>query len=98
MKKRFFIFLILAVLVFSLPISAQTKFDDFWTKFKAAVKVADKNAVTALTKFPISMPYGQSSVKNKTQLAARYAKIFNGEADAVKCFATEKPVQHCLRL
>ena len=91
MKKQTFIFLILGALAFNLQISAQTSFNDFWTKFKAAVKAKDKNAVAAMTKFPLSMPYGMGSVKTKAQLNARYDKIFNGEADAARCFATEKP-------
>lgn len=91
MKKRISIFLILGVFAFNLQISSQTSFNDFWTKFKAAVKAKDKNAVAALTKFPLSMPYGMTSVKTKAQLNARYDKIFNGEADAARCFAAEKP-------
>lgn len=91
MKKRFLILLLISAFAFNLPISAQTKFDDFWTKFKTAVKAKNKTAVAALTKFPMYMPYGQSSVKNKAQLISRYDKIFKGETDAVKCFAKEKP-------
>ena len=91
MKKQFVFFLILATLIFNLQISAQTDFGDFWTKFKNAVKAKDKNRVAALTKFPLSMPYGMGDVKSRTQLSNRYAKIFDGEADAVKCFAAEKP-------
>jgi hypothetical protein len=91
MKKRIFIFLILGAFAFNLQISAQTNFNAFWTKFKAAVAAKNKNAVATLTKFPLSMPYGMTSVKTRAQLNARYDKIFNGEADAVRCFAVEKP-------
>jgi hypothetical protein len=91
MKRRIFIFLILGIFAFNLQISAQTNFNAFWTKFKAAVKAKDKNAVAALTKFPLEMPYGMGSIKTRAQMNARYDKIFNGEADAARCFATEKP-------
>jgi hypothetical protein len=91
MKKRIFIFLMLAVCSFNLQISAQTNFNNFWTKLKTAVRAKDKTAVAGLTKFPLSMPYGQASVKSKAQLSARYSEIFDGEADAVKCFVAEKP-------
>lgn len=91
MKKRLTLFLILALSAFNTQISAQTNFNDFWTKFKSAVKAKDKNAVAALTKFPLSMPYGMGSIKSKTQLSSRFAKIFDGEADAAKCFSVEKP-------
>lgn len=93
MRKRFSILVVLITLVFSLQVSAQTDFNEFWTKFKSVVKAKDKNAVSALTNFPLSMPYGMGSVKNKTQFSSRYNTIFNGEADAVKCFAAEKPVR-----
>lgn len=91
MKKQTFIFLILGALAFNLQISAQTNFNDFWTKFKAAVKAKDKTGVAAMTKFPLSMPYGMGSVRTKAQLNARYDKIFNGEVDSVRCFAVEEP-------
>lgn len=92
MKKRIFIFSMILAFALNAPVfSAQAKFDDFWTKFKAAVKAKDKTAVAALTKFPLTMPYGQASVKTKAQLQARYNSIFNGETDAAKCFAAEKP-------
>ena len=91
MKKQFTVFVILLALIFTSRISAQPSFDDFWTKFKIAVKAKDKNAVAGLTKFPLSMPYGMTSVKNKAQLTSQFNKIFNGEADAAECFATEKP-------
>jgi hypothetical protein len=93
MKSKFIVFLIVAAFAFNLQVQAQTDFNAFWTKFKNAVKAKDKTAVAALTKFPLSMPYGQAAVKNKAQLATRFDNIFNGEASAAKCFSAEKPVK-----
>lgn len=93
MKNRLIILLILIAVVFNSQVSAQTDFNDFWAKFKNAVKAKDKTAVAALTKFPLSMPYGMGSVKTKAQFTNRYGKIFDGEADAVKCFSKEKPTR-----
>jgi hypothetical protein len=63
----------------------------FWDKFKAAVTNGDKNAVAAMTQFPVEMPYGVPAVRNSAQLMKRYRQVFNSEADAVKCFAKAKP-------
>ena len=93
MKKQTGIFLIIGLLIFNSQIFAQTNFSDFWTKFKAAVKTKDKNAVASLTNFPLPMPYGMPSIKSRAQLAARFGKIFDGEADAARCFSAEKPVR-----
>jgi hypothetical protein len=64
---------------------------EFWDKFRVAVIKGDKTAVAAFTRFPVEMPYGMASVKNKAQLITRYRKVFNGETDAAKCFNTAKP-------
>jgi hypothetical protein len=64
---------------------------EFWNKFRAAVIGGDKTSVAALTRFPVDMPYGMASVKNRTQLISRYRKVFKGETDAAKCFRTAKP-------
>lgn len=69
-------------------VSAQTKIDVFWKKFKAAVTKKDKSAVAAMSKLPVSMPYGVRSVKTKAEFLRRYNEIFYGEADAAKCFKT----------
>ena len=63
----------------------------FWAKFKAAVTAGDKNSVSAMTQFPVEMPYGQAAVRTKAQLLKRYRQVFNSEANAVKCFADAKP-------
>lgn len=63
---------------------------EFWSKFSAAVIKGDKVAVASFTRFPVSMPYGMAAVKNKVQLNKRYRTVFNGEADAAKCFATAR--------
>jgi hypothetical protein len=92
MKKRTIVFLIFGMLIFSGgQLSAQTGFTDFWTKFKSAVKAKDKSAVAALTSFPLPMSYGIPDVKNKAQMTRRFAEVFDGEADAAKCFSREKP-------
>lgn len=63
----------------------------FWTKFKAAVIKVDKEAVAQLSQFPLGMPYGVPAVKTKAQLIKRYRQVFNGEADAAKCFGEARP-------
>lgn len=71
-------------------ISAQTDFNQFWTKFKSVIVKNDKNAVANLSKLPVSMPYGMKSVKTKPEFLRGYNKIFYDEADAAKCFETSK--------
>jgi hypothetical protein len=61
----------------------------FWTKFQNAVAKNDREAVAALTKFPLGMPYGVPSIKTRTQLLKSYGKIF--DAETKKCFATAQP-------
>jgi hypothetical protein len=66
-------------------------FDAFWAKFKSAVARKDKNAVANLSGFPVSMPAYQKSVRTKADFLRRYNHIFNGEADAAKCFPNAAP-------
>jgi len=61
----------------------------FWTKFQVAVATNDKAGVAALTGFPLSMPYGVSSIKTKAQLIRNYNKIFDSETK--RCFVKAKP-------
>jgi hypothetical protein len=70
---------------------AQSEFSTFWKKFRSAVIAGDKAAVAEMTKFPISMPYSVRAVKNKVEFLRRYTEIFNGEANAARCFATAEP-------
>jgi len=65
--------------------------DAFWTKFKTAVSKGDKNTVAQMTIFPVTMPYGVPSIKTRAALLSRYKQVFNGEANAAKCFASAKP-------
>lgn len=61
----------------------------FWGKFQSAVAKNDKEAVAAMTKFPLSMPYGVRSIRTKAQLLKDYGKIF--DAETKKCFAAASP-------
>ena len=70
---------------------AESDFSAFWKKFKGAVIAGDKGAVAEVTKFPLSMPYEVKAVKNKESFLRRYDEIFNGEANAVQCFAKAEP-------
>jgi hypothetical protein len=70
---------------------AQSDFSTFWKEFKSAVIAGDKAKVADMTKFPVSMPYGVKTVKNKEDFLRRYDEIFKGEANAVQCFASAKP-------
>lgn len=72
-------------------LSAQTGIDAFWAKLKAAVARKDKGATYRLVKLPFTMPYGQKTIRTKAQFVQRYNQIFNGEADAAKCFAKTQP-------
>jgi hypothetical protein len=61
----------------------------FWGKFQSAVAKNDREAVAAMTKFPLGMPYGVPSIKTRAQLTKRYGEIF--DAETRKCFATAQP-------
>lgn len=63
----------------------------FWQKFKTAVIGGDKEAVAAMSRFPVGMSYGIASVKNKAQLLRRWRQVFNEQSDAAKCFAKKEP-------
>ena len=67
--------------------------EQFWEKFRDAVARGNKTAVAGMSTFPISMPYGMASVRNKTQLIRRYRDVFNHDgSSASQCFSTAKPV------
>ena len=61
----------------------------FWSKFQTAVARGDKAGVAAMTGFPLEMPYGVRSIRNKTQLLKSYNRIF--DAETKKCFGTANP-------
>ena len=44
-----------------------------------------------MTQFPVAMPYGVPVIRTSSQLVTRYKQIFDGEADAAKCFTSAKP-------
>lgn len=71
--------------------AANADFSAFWKKFKSAVVAGDKAAVAEMTKFPVSMPYGVKSIKNKENFMRRYGEVFDGEANAAQCFGSTKP-------
>ena len=79
------------ILLFSSNAFAQTDFSTFWQKFKSAVIAGDKATVAEITKFPLSMPYGEKAVKNKENFLRRYDEMFKGEANAAQCFAKTEP-------
>ena len=73
--------------------AAQTRdsVESFWQAFKTAVIKRDVEGVARLSKFPIGMSYGISSVKTKAQLTKRYRQVFNEQTDAAICFGKAKP-------
>jgi hypothetical protein len=73
-------------------VSAQTGINAFWKQFKAAIINKNKNTAASLSRLPIEMPYGVKSVKTNSEFSRRYDEIFNGEADATKCFM-KSPLQ-----
>ena len=65
--------------------------DSFWQEFKTAVSKRDVETIARLSRFPIEMSYGISSIKTKAQLTKRYRQLFNEQADAAACFSKAKP-------
>jgi hypothetical protein len=65
--------------------------EDFWQTFKTAVQKRDVETIARLSKFPIGMSYGISSIKTKAQLSRRYRQLFSEQADAVACFSKKNP-------
>ena len=70
---------------------ADASIDTFWAKFKTAVIKGDKETVSTMCQFPITMPYRVPSIRTKAQFMRRYRALFNDQADAAKCFAEAKP-------
>jgi hypothetical protein len=70
---------------------ATDTFETFWQTFKAAVSKGDVEGVARLSKFPIGMSYGISSIKTKAQLTKRYKQVFNEQTNAAACFSKAKP-------
>jgi hypothetical protein len=66
-------------------------FDTFWQDFRTAVSKRDVGTIARLSKFPIEMSYGISSIKTKAQLAKRYRQLFNEQSDAAACFKQARP-------
>ena len=65
--------------------------DSFWQEFKTAVSKRDVETIARLSRFPIEMSYGISSIKTKAQLTKRYRQLFNEQADAAACFSKARP-------
>lgn len=94
-------FLLIAVLALCLSAGAfgaavnshrqDAAFKTFFAKFKSALAKKDKAAVLNLSRLPVSMPTYQKSVRTGTDFMRRYDHIFNGEADAAKCFVNSPP-------
>ena len=74
------------------PAQSNDGFNAFWKEFKTAVRSGDKEAVVALSQFPIRMPGRVRNIKDAADLRLRYREVFNKYTSATKCFATEKPV------
>jgi len=74
-----------------LLLTGADSFDSFWQTFKTAVSKRDVETIARLSKFPIGMSYGISSVRNKAQLTRRYRQLFNEQTDAAACFNKAKP-------
>jgi hypothetical protein len=96
-RKPTFLLLISTLLILSaLQTSARSpqadaSIDAFWARFKLAVINSDKGGVAQMTQFPVEMSYGVRAIRTRAQLLARYKEVFNGEANAAKCFASAKP-------
>ena len=66
--------------------SPQT-FAAFWTQFKAAVAKKDKDAVAAMTRFPVEIGENVS----KAKFLKMYPEFFGPEVQ--RCFAKKKPIK-----
>lgn len=97
MKKKTLFAGILVVLLCSNAF-AENDFSAFWRKFKSAIAGGDKAAVAEMTKFPLSMPAFQKKVKDKADFLRRYGEIFDGEANAAKCFSKAEPTKQSAKL
>jgi hypothetical protein len=90
--------LLLCACVIALHTSATTapqndpSVEQFWNKFKTAVRKSDKTSVASMAQFPIEMPYGVPKIRTRTQLARRWRDLFNVQANAAKCFDEANPV------
>jgi hypothetical protein len=85
------ILLLFALQAFANIPQADASIDAFWAKFKVAVINNDKGGVAQMTQLPVEMSYGVRAIRTRAQLLARYKEVFNGEANAAKCFASAKP-------
>src|SRR5437868_2348855 len=70
---------------------ASDSFETFWQAFRASVSKRNVEGVARLSKFPIGMSYGISSVKSRAQLMKRYKQVFNEQTNAAACFNKAKP-------
>ena len=73
------------------PAQGDAAIDAFWAGFKLAVINGDKGGVARMTQFPVAMPYGVPAIRTRSQLLTRYKQVFNGEANAAKCFMSARP-------
>jgi hypothetical protein len=73
------------------PALADDSIKTFWEKFRAAVIKGDREAVAALTRFPVEMSYGKAKIRSRAQLARRYREVFNEQTDAARCFDKARP-------
>lgn len=103
MKRFFSIVVLCSAIFFSVAFVSEgraqgsSSFNSFWAKFKTAVTKEDKQTLSSMVKYPLSMPYGVRSVKNKTDFVKRYREIFYKQLEgfpvnsAKKCFANATP-------
>ena len=94
--KKTIILAFLLVAVISNGISGQVRrkavsVEAFWQKFKKAVAAKNTENIAALSAFPVRMPYGIKSLRNKMQLKKNYREVFSRQTNAAKCFDTAKP-------
>lgn len=82
---------IITTLSLLLLLTGADTFETFWQDFRTAVSKRDVETIARLSKFPIGMSYGISSIKTKAQLAKRYRQLFTEQSDAAACFNKAKP-------
>ena len=96
MRPATIILLLLALIGTTIGHAVSSSQDDaaakaFWGKFRAAVIKGDKQAVAALSQFPIGMSYGVPKIRTKAQFLKRYREVFSAQTNAAQCFDKANP-------
>jgi hypothetical protein len=65
------------------------QFDLFWSGFRKSVLSADRDKVSEMVQYPLSMPYGQDAIKDRKDFKKRYGHVFIQKTN--ECFSNATP-------